>query len=591
VSLDPVSGDLVLLDHAPSGAFTPIVDSFGRIIFTRWDHFVRDRNAVYDGWGVTTNGTFNYNDESAASPFDLNDRFEYYPEPRTFDTNGLAALKVHGNALNIFFPWMVNEDGTGLEVLNHVGRHELAQSIQNSFTNDPNLVTFNNPNTRFNTNYLNNFFQIVEDPANPGVYFGIDAPDFGTHAAGQILSLTGPPSLNPDQMYITYLTPKSTAGPNAAGVYRNPLPMTDGKLVAVYSTGTNADNNIGSLTAPKSRYGFRLMLMQKQGNTWVTNQFLTSGLTNSVSYWSGSTLVTQTNRLWELSPVEVRPRSRPPRQVAAVASVEGQVIDEEGIDRQALQDWLRTNDLALIVSRNVTTRDRADRQQPYNLRIPGSTTQTLGTNTGKIYDIRYLQLFQADQRRGVTFGNPAPLPGRRVLPTPMHDAINLNPPNPTGPVGSSRLGDDGSQATIVPARRGLTWHLTDTNGASVVKERYWVTFQPGEIRTCTSCHGLNTGDQTGHVAPTNKPAALRDLLRFWKQQTGYARILSVAPTNGGWRLNISAPPNRTNILYGANDLVQWSPVATNSTSTNGLFWLDDPASSGASQRFYKLLVK
>jgi hypothetical protein len=95
----------------------------------------------------------------------------------------------------------------------------------------------------------------------------------------------------------------------------------------------------------------------------------------------------------------------------------------------------------------------------------------------------------------------------------------------------------------------------------------------------------------GHLAPTNKPAALRDLLRFWKQQTGYAKILSAAPTNGTWRLNISAPPNRTNILYGANDLIQWSPVATNSTSTNGLFWLDDSTSPGASQRFYKLLVK
>jgi len=588
-SLDPSNGDLKLLDHAPSGDFTPFVDSFGRIIFTRWDHFVRDRNAVYDGWGATTNGTFNYADETAGSAFDLNDRYEYYPEPRTFDTNGLAALKVHGNALNIFFPWMMNEDGTGLEVLNHVGRHELAQSIQNSFTNDPNLVTFSNPNTRFNTNFINNFFEITEDPLNAGVYFGIDGPDFGTHGSGQIVTLTGPPGLNPDQMFVTYYTPKSTAAPNSAGVYRNPLPTSDGKLLAVYSTASAPDANVGSAAFPKSLYNFRLAWMQKQGATWVTNGLVTAGLTNAVTYWAGTTLVTQTNALWELSPVEVRPRPIPAPLSASISLVEGQVIDEEGIDCQVFQDWLRTNDLALIISRNVTTRDRADRQQPYNLRIAGTSTQTLGTNTGKIYDIRYLQVFQADQRRGVTYGNASPLPGRRVLPTPLHDTTNVNVLNLTGPSGSTKLGDDGSQATIIPARRALTWHLTDTNGASVVKERYWVTFQPGEIRTCTSCHGVNTADQAGHNAPTNAPAALRDLLRFWKQQNGYAKILSVTRTNSAWRLNISAPPNRTNVLYGSTDFAAWTPIGTNSTSTNGIFSLDD--SAGVSQRFYKLMIR
>jgi len=36
-------------------------------------------------------------------------------------------------------------------------------------------------------------------------------------------------------------------------------------------------------------------------------------------------------------------------------------------------------------------------------------------------------------------------------------------------------------AAIVPARRALSWQLTDTNGTGVVRERYWITFQPGEI--------------------------------------------------------------------------------------------------------------
>src|SRR5204863_7617852 len=35
-SLQPTNGDLFLLNHAPSGAFSPILDRAGRVIFVRW---------------------------------------------------------------------------------------------------------------------------------------------------------------------------------------------------------------------------------------------------------------------------------------------------------------------------------------------------------------------------------------------------------------------------------------------------------------------------------------------------------------------------------------------------------------------------
>ena len=43
----------------------------------------------------------------------------------------------------------------------------------------------------------------------------------------------------------------------------------------------------------------------------------------------------------------------------------------------------------------------------------------------------------------------------------------------------------------------------DSAGTGVVRERYWLSFQPGEIRVCTSCHGLNSKDQAGQSTPTN----------------------------------------------------------------------------------------
>src|SRR5438046_1030340 len=89
---------------------------------------------------------------------------------------------------------------------------QAARSIRcSTFTNDPNLVQQFTLTTgsRFNTNYLNNFMEIREDPLNPGTYFGVDSPDFGMHGAGQILTLYGPRGTNAERMFVTYITPKS----------------------------------------------------------------------------------------------------------------------------------------------------------------------------------------------------------------------------------------------------------------------------------------------------------------------------------------------------------------------------------------------
>jgi hypothetical protein len=81
-----------------------------------------------------------------------------------------------------------------------------------------------------------------------------------------------------------------------------------------------------------------------------------------------------------------------------------------------------------------------------------------------------------------------------------------------------RIGDDGSVAAILPAGKAMTWEMLADDAAktSQVKERFWVTFQKGEVRTCTNCHGINTFDQTGAPAPTNPPAALAALLAQWR---------------------------------------------------------------------------
>ena len=309
-------------------------------------------------------------------------------------------------------------------------------------------------------------------------------------------------------------------------------------------------------------------------------RLLTPGLSNSpggnVIQFVNGQLVTNTGALWELYPVEVVASTVPPSLTNSINSTELQVFDAEGVDVALFQQYLQVNNLALVVSHNVTRRDRADRQQPYNLRIAGTGTVTVGTNTGKIYDIAHIQFLQADQRRGYTAGTPGIQPGRRVLPTPLHEIAADNLFDPAGPAGSLKLADDGSFAALVPARRAMTWQLMGTNGMdmttnSIVKERYWVTFQPGEIRTCKNCHGINTADQAGNPPPNNEAQALHDLLRYWK--TNNTSLVGLATNGGGNYLSLlfNRRPGVSNVTHTVQvspDLINWTNGSLYSATGN-----------------------
>ncbi|MCA9728614.1 MAG: hypothetical protein KC729_13075, partial [Candidatus Eisenbacteria bacterium] len=447
-SLDPATGDLFLVEHSPSGSFSLELDSFGRLVFTRWDHLQRDQQADADAGGGGY-GTFNWSSEDVdAVP--LSTRDEVFPEPRPSRTDLLEGTNLVGHTFNQFFPWMIREDGREAETLNHVGRHELHVYFSRSLDDDPNLVDFSG-------NYddeIENFLQISESPVSPGDYYGIDAPEFYTHASGQVVLLRAAPGDNPDAMSTTYITDRSTSGytdtppPEHSGLYRNPLILGDGTLVAVHTPETRADHNDGSRANPISRYDLRIKTLAPVGSVWEADQVLTPGIGKTISYYDPDVLVQYSGDLWELDPVEVWPRPRPLASPVTLPSPEAQIFVEEGVDVGELEQFLRDRDLALLVSRNVTTRDHADEQQPYNLRVPGGT-QTQGS-PGTMYDVASLQFFQADLIRGIG-GTADPDPGRRVLAQPMHDG--LNPPYPEGPLGSVEIAIDGSAAAFVPARR------------------------------------------------------------------------------------------------------------------------------------------
>ena len=507
--LDRTTGKLKILNHTPSGLFSPFIDSFGRVIFTRWDHLQRDQQND----GAPGNGLVPeiYSSEAANATTTAN--VEVFPESRLGQTSP-AYGPVAGFTFNLFQPWEMNQDGSSELTLNHLGRHELSYSyIGESFTGDP-ALTYYNALTIANKRTLRGdggLFQIKEDPTLAGRYFAIYTPEFATMTSGNIIRFNAPPNLNAEQIAMVDASPPPTLGSNSipGGRFRNPLPLASGQMLAVHT----AQSDIQSGTS------FQIRELTGGGNVpLAAGQALTGGISKSVSWWSPDVPLTYTGLLWELEPVEVLARTRPQPRLTDVADIEKQVLNEESVNEAALRAWLKSKDLALIVTRNHTSRDRGDKQQPYNLRVPGTGgTQTLG-NAGKIYDIAHYQILQADRVRGY-----AGKSGRRVLGKPMTSTYN---PATTGPAGSVQIASDGSSAAFVPANIALAWQTTDVAGEPVVRERVWVTMQPGEIRTCAGCHGENSQNQAGAPAPTNTPKALRALLQHWKNTVPAAAPLA-----------------------------------------------------------------
>ncbi|HET6956948.1 MAG TPA: hypothetical protein VFI56_10210, partial [Vicinamibacterales bacterium] len=56
-SLNPSTGDLFMIQHSPSGSFSPQIDSFGRVVYIRWDHLQRDQQADGDATEGDNYGT------------------------------------------------------------------------------------------------------------------------------------------------------------------------------------------------------------------------------------------------------------------------------------------------------------------------------------------------------------------------------------------------------------------------------------------------------------------------------------------------------------------------------------------------------
>lgn len=538
--------DVRLLDHAPSGNFTPIIASDGRVVFTRWDHLQRDQQ---NNDGTLNFGAYNFASEYSTTKLTTN--VEIFPESRT-EPRG------YGHKINQFIPWQVNEDGTGHETLGHIGRHELL----NYFTSQrAGLPEFIPPTTRRTASA---FLHLKEAPTRPGYFYGTYAPEFFTHASGQIIALNAGESVNPDDMQVDYITPPAINPStdrvlsNVESYYRNPTPLSDGSLIAVRTPGVGEEEFAPSGVL-SSKYTFQLWRLQSNGTYFApAERLIPNGIIKTISYWDNQpyTQLNYSGAMWELDPVEVRARPLPNKHTDPLPAIETTILSEElggtaGIDK--FRQFLQARNLALVVTRDVTR--RGDKQQEYNLKVFGSAKQTSDGSTPTI-ELSHLQFFQGDLVRAYSNYGTNSNRGRRPLAQVMRDGLTAT----DSPLGSVKIASDGSAAALVPAKRALSWQLNKPDGTAALRERYWVTFASGEMRSCTNCHGVNRTDVVlKQPPPTNPPQALRDLARWYRDN--FANVLATSVSGASFTNHDNAQESILSV-FGTN-------LATTTQSATG----------------------
>ena len=312
--LDRETEDVRIMAHTPSGAFTPFVDSFGRVVYTQWDHLEQDRqaNIGHDGCMPAEKwyeSLVTYTDESAAAEYEKDDT-QSFPEPWPCRKDLIGNTPWTGHKITQFFPWQMRQNGRGMETLNHIGRQELRAYVPAGRNDDENLQDGHSdwPVRRENRNALRDIFQMREDPTEPGRYVGTRTSHrHENQGGGQIVSLErAAPYQNAEDMTVGYITHPDTAepredeergGPNHSGLYRDPIVTRTGTYVAAHTAETRLDENTGTRERPRSRHDYRLKTLRRTNGGYLeAGPTLTNGIETDepLVWWGGPALESRT---------------------------------------------------------------------------------------------------------------------------------------------------------------------------------------------------------------------------------------------------------------------------------------------------------
>ena len=264
----------VSVQHSPIGIFSPQIDSYGRVVFVRWDHLQRDQQADSDG--PSDRSTRRTRTARSTTPTSRPAR-QARDADRGLPRAALGARRTSspgrtstGHSLNHFFPWMINEDGTEEETLIHLGRHELHGYFNRSLNDDPNLVDFiaGDVGAAPTPTASRTSSRSRKTPRRRARTTGSTHRSSARTPPARSCGSTAGRRHTLSSTIVTYVTPSRatcrrarTQPPDHSGLYRNPLPLSDGTVIAATRPRPTSTPTTGTRANPVSRYAFRLQAL------------------------------------------------------------------------------------------------------------------------------------------------------------------------------------------------------------------------------------------------------------------------------------------------------------------------------------------
>lgn len=416
--LDRISGEHKIIFNSPSGVFDPMIDSFGRLLFSSWDHLEQD---LFLEQGFA----FDWDSESVNATI-LNQTSEFFPEPRGGELDQFMTpygLMSEYN-MKLFFTWQVDAfTFNNAETINHIGRHELSRYLWANFQNDSALTPLSHL-----PEMSAHMLRTKQNPTNLNEYYFIDAPHFGSQGSGRIFKMLAEPGRNADNMPLQQVSDYSGQFviPDAQnncdhpqngykGKFRHVVPLNNGQIIVshsqsgvYFSGGQCTDYTTNQATANDSpnlvpNFNFQIKTLISDGQFMKAGDPVTPIISKEINHWGNGDGVLNSNlqhvpisfsgAMWQLYPIEVKPMSPPTAQADALELPETQVFQTAMVDVIEFKNFLQNSNLALIVSRNVTTRDENDKQQPYNLSVPGGVSSVVNQND-TVYQVPFFRYFR-----------------------------------------------------------------------------------------------------------------------------------------------------------------------------------------------------
>jgi hypothetical protein len=150
------------------------------------------------------------------------------------------------------------------------------------------------------------------------------------------------------------------------------------------------------------------------------------------------------------------------------------------------------------------------------------------------------------------------------------------------------LSNSGGTALSWNASKTQAWLSLSSNGGSLAPGSNTILTVSMNANANTLSAGTNS-DTLGFINTTDGGGNLTRRITVAVSQASFLRVLS-SPNAGWFRLQFIGEPGRTGIVQTSIALLDWSPLSTNTTASDGTFEFTDATAGTFNKRLYRVFV-